>query len=76
MPVSAGSVVVFPSLTPHFTGRNRTDAVPKAYIVQYCHDGAVAHLPDRTGEMGPPAAQDDPDRQFLVVGEGRPVLPE
>ena len=73
VPVSAGSVVVFSSLTPHFTERNRTDAVRKAYIVQYCHDGAVAHLPDRAGEMGPPVAQDDPDRQFLVVSGGRPV---
>jgi ectoine hydroxylase-related dioxygenase (phytanoyl-CoA dioxygenase family) len=70
-PVSAGSIVVFSSLTPHFTGRNRTDEVRKAYIVQYCHDGAVAHLPDRAGEMGPPMPQVDPDRQFPVLRDGQ-----
>ena len=73
VPVSAGSVVVFSSLTPHFTGRNRTDRVRKSYIVQYCHDGAVAHLPDRAGEIGPPVAQEDADRQFRVLSDGRPV---
>ena len=71
--MSAGSIVVFSSLTPHFTGRNRTDEVRKSYIVQYCHDGAVAHLPDRAGEIGPALAQEDPDRQFLVLSDGRPV---
>ena len=71
VPVSAGSIVVFSSLTPHFTGLNRTDNVRKAYIVQYCHDGAVAHLPDRAGEKGPPLPQEDPDRQFAVLCGGR-----
>ncbi|HEX5614715.1 MAG TPA: phytanoyl-CoA dioxygenase family protein, partial [Acidimicrobiia bacterium] len=42
VPVRAGSVVVFSSLTPHHTGRNTTDQVRKAYIVQYAPDGAVA----------------------------------
>lgn len=42
VPVRAGSVVVFSSLTPDATKRNTTDAVPKAYIVQYIPDGAVA----------------------------------
>ena len=72
VPVSAGSVVVFSSLTPHFTGRNRTDEVRKSYIVQYCHDGAVAHLPDRAGGQGPALRQEDPDRQFPVLRDGRP----
>lgn len=40
VPVDAGSVVVFSSLTPHSTGRNQTDEVRKAYIVQYVPDGA------------------------------------
>ena len=73
VPVTAGSVVVFSSLTPHATGRNRTDQVRKAYIVQYCHDGAVAFAPDRAGRRGPAMPQDDPERQFLVVSGGRTV---
>lgn len=39
-PVRAGSIVVFSSLTPHMTGPNLTDAVRKAYIVQYSAAGA------------------------------------
>ncbi len=73
VPVSAGSIVVFSSLTPHYTARNLTDQVRKAYIVQYCHDGAVVHLPDAAGGMGPPLRQDAEDRQFLVVSRGEPV---
>ena len=42
VPVRAGSVVVFSSLTPHATKRNTTDAVRKAYILQYIPDGAIA----------------------------------
>ena len=40
VPVPAGSVIVFSSLTPHLTGPNLTDTVRKAYIVQYAPDGA------------------------------------
>jgi ectoine hydroxylase-related dioxygenase (phytanoyl-CoA dioxygenase family) len=61
----AGSVVVFSSLTPHATGPNTTDAVRKAYIVQLAPDGARA-LRD-----GARTAQDDPQRQFLVLRGGR-----
>jgi ectoine hydroxylase-related dioxygenase (phytanoyl-CoA dioxygenase family) len=67
VPVRAGSIVVFSSLTPHATGRNVTDAVRKAYIVQYTPDGAVALRGDP--DAGPPTArepQDDPRRQFLL----------
>ena len=38
--VAAGGVVVFSSLTPHLTGPNTTDAVRKAYILQYAPAGA------------------------------------
>ena len=40
VPAPAGSIVVFSSLTPHSTGPNRTDAVRKAYIVQFAPSGA------------------------------------
>jgi hypothetical protein len=62
VPVRAGSIVVFSSLTPHCTGRNTTDAVRKAYIVQYAPDGAIARQGD-----GRVVTQDDEQRQFLVT---------
>jgi ectoine hydroxylase-related dioxygenase (phytanoyl-CoA dioxygenase family) len=40
MEAQPGDVVVFSSLTPHRTGPNTTDAVRKAYIVQYSPAGA------------------------------------
>lgn len=64
----AGSVVVFSSLTPHRTGPNVTDAVRKAYIVQYAPDGAEVVRP--TGER---ILQNDATRQFPVVEGGRLV---
>ncbi|MBM3674828.1 MAG: phytanoyl-CoA dioxygenase family protein [Actinobacteria bacterium] len=67
VPVRAGSVVVFSSLTPHATGRNRTAGVRKAYIVQLAPDGAAALRGDPA--LGPAHArelQDDPLRQFLL----------
>jgi phytanoyl-CoA hydroxylase len=66
---AAGDVVVFSSLTPHRTGPNTSDAVRKAYILQYAPDGAVA----LRGEEGRPEPQDDPARQFPVVTGGAPV---
>jgi ectoine hydroxylase-related dioxygenase (phytanoyl-CoA dioxygenase family) len=63
VPATAGSIVVFSSLTPHSTGANRTDEVRKAYIVQYAPDGARVLGPD--GEVT--GTCDAPDRQFLVA---------
>ena len=72
VPVGAGSIVVFSSLTPHSTGPNRTDAVRKAYIVQYAPDGAEVVPP---GSRGPvrlvPAA--DESRQYEVLRRGERV---
>jgi ectoine hydroxylase-related dioxygenase (phytanoyl-CoA dioxygenase family) len=68
VPVRAGSVVVFSSLTPHATGVNITDDVRKAYIVQYCHGDAVIVHGD--GRREP---QTDPARQFPVVSGGELV---
>jgi phytanoyl-CoA hydroxylase len=59
----AGSVIVFSSLTPHSTGPNRTDAVRKAYIVQYAPDGAQTY--DEQGRVT--GGCDAPERQFLVT---------
>jgi ectoine hydroxylase-related dioxygenase (phytanoyl-CoA dioxygenase family) len=63
-----GSAVVFSSLTPHLTGPNTTDAVRKAYILQYAPAGAEK-LQGNPLE-GPAVAretQDNPTRQFAVV---------
>lgn len=67
VPVRAGSIVVFTSLTPHATPVNTTDELRKAYIVQYAADGAVVCKGDP--ERGAPTEripQTDPTRQFLV----------
>ncbi len=72
VPVRAGSIVVFSSLTPHATGYNRTDEERKAYILQYAPDGAVARHGDP--DNGAPTAsvlQDDPRRQFPVLVDGQ-----
>jgi phytanoyl-CoA hydroxylase len=73
VPVRAGSIVVFTSLTPHFTAANTTDEVRKAYIVQYAPAGAVAYRPQPDGSRGPAEPQDNERLQFPVVSGGRLV---
>ena len=76
MPVRAGGIVVFSSLTPHRTGPNTTDDVRKAYIVQYAPDGAYVSGPGPATE----GLQNEPDRQYVVLRDGEavsaPPLPE
>lgn len=73
VPVRAGSAVVFSSLTPHLTGPNTTDAVRKAYILQYAPDGARA-LRGNPAEGAPASVEpcDDPAWQFPVLVDGEP----
>ncbi len=71
--VEAGGIVVFSSLTPHLTGPNLTDAVRKAYILQYAPAGATILRGDPSGPPSARTPADDPDRQFPVVRGGRPV---
>jgi phytanoyl-CoA hydroxylase len=59
LPLHAGDIAVFSSLTPHRTGPNRTAAVRKSYIVQLIPDGARRLVPG-----GGVAPCDDPVRQF------------
>ena len=71
VPVRAGDAVVFSSLTPHATGRNATDEIRRAYIVQFAPDGAECLRGDP--DAGPPVGrdpQDAPDRQFPVLVDG------
>lgn len=69
VPVSAGSIVVFSSLTPHSTGPNRTDGTRKAYIVQFAPDGAEVVRPGPDDAVTRIPA-DDVARQFEVVRHG------
>jgi ectoine hydroxylase-related dioxygenase (phytanoyl-CoA dioxygenase family) len=73
--VRAGSVVVFSSLTPHRTGPNRSDAVRKAYIVQFAPEGATIFQAGPGGEPVPVSRADDPQRQYPVLVGGRGVSP-
>jgi ectoine hydroxylase-related dioxygenase (phytanoyl-CoA dioxygenase family) len=66
VPVSAGSIVVFSSLTPHSTGPNRTDAVRRAYIVQFAPDGAEVVRPAADGTITRIRA-DHAARQYAVL---------
>ena len=72
VPVRAGGIVVFSSLTPHRTGPNRTEAVRKAYIVQFAPDGAHTVTVDDAGARRL-APCDHPDRQFSILRDGRAV---
>jgi len=79
LPLRAGDVAVFSSLTPHATRVNTTDDVRRAYIVQYCHDGAIVLEgdPERVSDRAEcrTRIQDDPTRQFLVVRDDELVGP-
>jgi phytanoyl-CoA hydroxylase len=69
VPASAGSIVVFSSLTPHSTGPNRTGGVRKAYIVQFAPTGATVIRSD-PGGMATRIAADDESRQYEVLRRG------
>ncbi|MEM7002085.1 MAG: phytanoyl-CoA dioxygenase family protein [Pseudomonadota bacterium] len=62
MPLRAGSVAVFSSLTPHRTGPNLSTDLRRAYILQYAPDGARVFP-----RMGPEHVANDADRQFLIT---------
>ena len=75
-PVRAGGVVVFSSLTPHLTGPNTTDAVRKAYILQYAPAGAQILRGDPSSDAPPTReSADAPDRQYPVLRDGERVEP-
>jgi ectoine hydroxylase-related dioxygenase (phytanoyl-CoA dioxygenase family) len=72
VPAGAGDVIVFSSLTPHTTGPNLTDAVRKAYIVQYAHAEAEILTTAADGSTLRTKAN-APDRQFPVLMNGQAV---
>jgi ectoine hydroxylase-related dioxygenase (phytanoyl-CoA dioxygenase family) len=65
LPLAAGSIAVFSSLTPHRTGPNRTGRVRKSYILQYAPEGAVMYPVDAA-----PHSADHPDWQYPVLRGG------
>ncbi len=71
VPIGAGGIVVFSSVTPHTTGPNHTSQTRKAYNLQFVPDGAYAIVGDSAGKWVPRAAN-APDRQFLLLVGGRP----
>ncbi len=71
--VRAGGAVVFSSLTPHLTGPNTTEAIRKAYILQYAPTGAKMLLGDPRAEPTQRILCDDPSRQYEVLRAGAPV---
>lgn len=72
--VPAGGAVVFSSLTPHLTGPNTTDAVRKAYILQYAPAGAEV-LRGNPNDGAPTEREscDAPERQYPLLRDGRPA---
>ncbi len=72
VPARAGSIVVFSSLTPHSTGPNRTEAVRKAYIVQFAPTGATV-LRTEPGGATTRVTADDASRQYEVLRAGARV---
>ena len=70
--IPAGGLVAFSSLTPHQTGPNTTEAVRKAYIVQYATDGIEVVDGDWIHGGAPTGTTPctDPDRQFPVLRDG------
>ena len=75
-PVDAGGAVVFSSLTPHRTGPNLTDAVRKAYILQYCpSDAEILQGEPSEGPALRRVPCTAPERQYEVLRGGVPVSP-
>lgn len=62
LPLTAGSMAVFSSLTPHRTGPNLTSGIRRAYILQYAPEGARVYP-----RQGADFAANDPDRQYLIT---------
>jgi len=65
LPVRAGSMAVFSSLTPHRTGPNITGGTRKAYILQYAPGGAMVYP-----YKAPCAPADNEDWQYWILRNG------
>ncbi len=69
LPLKAGSIAIFSSLTPHRTGPNLSDGIRKSYILQYAPDGAKRVISQSLTED-----LNDESRQFLILKDGELVI--
>ena len=69
LPLKAGSIAIFSSLTPHRTGPNLSDGIRKSYILQYAPDGAKRVISQSLTEE-----LNDESRQFLILKDGESVI--
>ena len=76
VPVKAGSVALFWSLTPYTTGANSTNSVRKAYICQYAPDGYCDRIWDNeaNGGQGGPTAVDSAEKAAVIDASNFLVL--
>ena len=84
VPVKAGSVAIFWSLTPHMTGANNTLDIRKAYVCQYAPDGFNNRIWDKGANSGQGGEvtvdtkeknQLDEKKNFLILKLGKGVQP-
>ena len=74
VPVKAGSVAVFWSLTPHMTGPNNSDTVRKAYVCQYAPDEFDDRIWDSGANGGHGAPMEVESAEKAAVDEARNFL--
>ena len=68
LPLKAGSIAVFSSLTPHRTGPNLNEDIRKAYILQYAPEGSKRLISHSLSEE-----VNEESRQYFVIKEGSKV---
>jgi hypothetical protein len=68
LPLKAGSIAIFSSLTPHRTGPNLSDNIRKSYILQYAPEGSKRLISQSLTEE-----VNDESRQFLILKDGKEV---
>ena len=68
LPLRAGSIGVFSSLTPHRTGPNLSEGIRKYYILQYAPEGSKRLISQSLTEE-----VNDESRQFLILKNGNKV---
>ena len=68
LPLKAGSIAVFSSLTPHRTGPNLNEDISKAYILQYAPEGSKRLISHSLSEE-----VNEESRQYFVLKEGSKV---
>lgn len=74
VPVRAGSLVVFSSLTPHKSGENLGGDTRKAYLIEYAGQGARLLVGDpRSGVPAKEAPLSNPSWRFPVLRDGKSV---